>query len=233
MAIALQGTPVTTAQTASATTAVFNLPASIQAGEFLAVFYMTDETGKTLSASGWTNNSVNLNTSNEVEGGILWKQASGSEGATETFTYSVGSGNAWAVAARFSGVDTSDPFDGGNRNSGVEPSEDPFTLAANSITNVGADNWILLMWGDQANRSLTTLDAQLNSIGNVNGSATTGYCLFAAYDTGQTANPAYSNNMSDARDWGWVIYELKASGGGFTPVSGNSIQFLNLLGVGT
>ena len=54
MALALAGTPATTAITASAATHVVNLPGSIAAGDLLVIEYISRE-DKSFTAPGWTN----------------------------------------------------------------------------------------------------------------------------------------------------------------------------------
>lgn len=210
MALPVNGTPAATERTAGDTTFTANLPSGIQAGEVLCVFYMTSSDIRSLEASGWTDQHFDAST---LSMGVIWKVATGSEGATQEFTYTGGgSAGAWAVAVRTS-LDSTTPFVIANTQSGQEATEDPFTLDADLITGLGAGNHVFLLWGAGATRTIDTLDADLELIGSVT-AGVAGACLHVAGEESVASNSAYSNDMSGSRDYLWMLLEAQPAGGG-------------------
>jgi hypothetical protein len=209
--ISLEGSAAVTNLTTNATTAVLNLPASIEVGELLIIQTMVFTSGITISATGWRAESGNDGISRSL--GMLWKVADGSEGSTVTVTYSSGSREMNAVASRWKGVDLTDPAGGGgsllsNKAVGITASSDPFTLAADTITSIDTNSLVLLHFGDISNnRTITTGDADLTLLG----SATTSASIHGLYEAAPgTGNAAYSIDMSAADTWSWCVFELKA-----------------------
>ena len=212
MTLAIAGTPVGTDRTATATTAVINLPSSIAAGELLVVSFGTSDPARIPEHGDWTDAS---GTAGTARVGLVWKIASGSEGATETFTYSgPGTSQMTAVAARITGHDATTPFS--DLANAEESSEDPFTLAADILTGLAADSFCWLVWvpGPSAVRSIVTLDADLTLVLSTDDDRQ----HVAMEEDPGSGNAAYSTDMSDTRAWRYALLELHAAAaaGGLT-----------------
>lgn len=220
MAYAVQGTAATTQKDAGGTSHTINLPGSIAAGELLSIMLLSNGAGVTHSATDWTSGpggNVGAPTSNGTFR-ILYKTATGSEGATVTVTTG-GDAATGGVAWRATGH-AATPYPSAAV-LGAEASEDPFTLAADTITGIDADNLVLLAWGHVAGtRTITTLDADLTLIGSATGGGV-GYCCHVAYETAPgTGNADYSTDMSSAVAFGYILVELAAAAGGSAALTG-------------
>jgi len=206
MALTIEGTPATTLNTTSAASHTLNLPSGIQADEILVVMAFSDDTNR-----HWTNVDYTLLGAN---GPItfLWKTATGSEGASDTFNVNTGTTlMRGSVAFRCSGLDATNPFLATpNYAEGQNTSEDPFVLAANTITGVTAGNDLILAFAGadtSAARSITTLDADLTLI-----ASTSENRFHTAWEENPgTGNSAYSTDMSDSRAWAWLLVEANVA----------------------
>jgi hypothetical protein len=123
----------------------------------------------------------------------------------------------WCVMFAFSGVDVADPYDSANVVNGTEASEDPFTLAANTIS-ITSGNAVLLGWGGELDRSIVTPDGDYTVVGSVNGATHNQHAYYIAAPG--TGNPDTSFDMSDAAAYQWILAELRASSAASTAGAG-------------
>lgn len=202
--LAIEGTPVTTAELASGTTQIHNLPAGITSGELVLCLYRILEDAKNLELTDWTHETIDVGAEAI---GVIYTTTVGGLGATVTFNVNIGSSGSGSTCFRVSGYDSGDPI--GVSTGGTNASEDPFVLAANTLTGMTSGNWALLSFGtEQADRTVTTGDGDTTLISNVTGGAS-GFSHHTYYeDLAGTGNSAYSFDMSSARDWRWAIFEL-------------------------
>lgn len=211
-AFAVEGTPAVTQVQASAATVTFNLPASIQAGEQIACYYIGDNPADFLSATGWTGYSSAAGGGERV--GVLLRTATGSEGSTQVFDNDDGPASYGGICVRWSGLDSSAPVNSANAQYGDNVSQNPYVQPAGVITSVATDSAIVSLWGAKvANRTISSLDADYTLIGSVTGGVTN-FNLHLAYETGVSQNSAISTTMSSARDWCWGFFEMQAESGG-------------------
>lgn len=217
MPLTIEGSAVTS-QIASATSHTLNLPSGITSGEILVVITNSDDSTRWWTHAGYTA----LGMGGPV--GFLWKTATGTEPSTDIFSVNTGSATMnGAVAFRISGLDATNPFlAAANYAEASETSEDPFTLAANSLTGVTSGNDLILAWSGNnttASRSITTLDAGLTLV-----NSTADNRLHVAWEENPgTGNSAYSIDMSDTRQWDWILVEANvaaAASGGMQLVGG-------------
>jgi hypothetical protein len=158
-AIAIRGT-VTTGQASGSNTLIINKPTGVVAGDVMIVNIMKyDGTSAitTPSLSGWTLIAGSaLSGSNLRYGGILYRVADGTEGAS--FTFTIGSGIDYAAGAitAFSGVDVSGatPFDVSPGTIST-PAGTATTLTVTSITTSTA-NAAVIMFGMNSNSTPRT-----------------------------------------------------------------------------
>jgi hypothetical protein len=101
----------TTFTTASSGSWAIDNPDGIVADDVLIAFLMAGSVTQTFASAGWTDISGTLSLPADGLGGwVFWKAATGSEGATTTFTCSPNE-TGGAVIAAFSGVNTTTPID--------------------------------------------------------------------------------------------------------------------------
>lgn len=207
----IQGTPVATGPTTNATSATINLPSGIQAGELLLVYAHTSEASRSLILSGFTEFfAEGYPNGLETQGNLLYKIATGSEGATINGSFTAGgSAQASTVAWRMTGFDPDDIFNSLNFVAGEAASSDPFVLAADLLTDVAAGSDIFLVFGAQAARTVTSGDSDLDLVGQQNTSNLVAY-VYRENAPG-SSNKAYSIDMSSTYAWGWALFEVKAA----------------------
>lgn len=210
--IAIQGTPATTPEVAhnGDDTITLNLPAGIQAGEMILIAYISQS--KVLSYSSGGRVGFDLGT----EGvGFVWWEATGTEGSTVDLTIDVGgSVTAGSVAVRLTGVDVTALTSFQNIVTGTTPSAATFDVDANTLTGVSTDSWIMCLWGEGASsRGIDTLDADQTLVGS---QTANNHTCHLVYETGVTANSAYSTTMTGTRDFAYALLEIPAAAAGDT-----------------
>jgi len=212
MSLAFPGT-ATTGKTTSAATHVVNLPSSIVSGELLVVGYLVADAGRYLTVpSGWDGE---YHADNATSGtiGYVYKDASGSEGSTETFTVNTGTTQVACVSFRVTGFATADPFNTDNNASDYHAIDtSAWPVSANVLTGVNnSDSNIILIGGAKAVRTISTQDSGQTLIASVND----GYSVHVLREeTPGSGNSAYSNDMSDSRAWIAILLEIKAAAAG-------------------
>lgn len=215
--IAVEGTPATTAETASGTSHTVNLPSSPQAGELLFMPISFDQENATFTLTDWSFIEGNSASSSTTSVGFGYKVATGSEGST----VSVGSnttGQLTACAVRLSGVDTGDPTNSDNFvNTNVGSTTSTFNIAADTITSLTSGDGVLVMVSAEANRSVSSADADLTSICNIN--AGSSIHVYIDADTGGTGNVQYDFTMSDTRDYDLSLLQVVAAAGGGSSIA--------------
>jgi len=212
MAIAFP-TYATTGRTAYATTHVANMPSGIVSGELvIAVAFITDPTRHLLAPTGWDVGNYNNVDSTYRTFQYLFRIADGTEGATETFTYSASSDQASSVIFRVTGANTSDPFNTNNYVFQTDVSEATWTTDANSITGIDSSNNVILFAGGTGGvRTLTTPDTGQTLIASVND----GNSIHVLYESSPgSGNTAYSNEMSGGYTRHELLLEIKAAAAG-------------------
>ena len=234
MAIAFNDTATTDKETAL--TLTVNLPANISAGDMLCVDWATEGGNRKLNPpSGWAGTYI-APAGTDFISGVLWIEATGSEGSTLDFDVhrisddTNQSGVVQAVATRITGVDLTDPFDSDNDAAEYSTSQDPWTCTANTITGIGAGNMIMMASHCNANRALTTADAALtNTVSGVGGNGS--IHVFADETPAGTGNAAYSNDMASAREHLDYFYELVPAGGSAQTIILSTIDSTNAFDV--
>lgn len=105
----------TTAQTSLASPGTssdsINLPSGIAAGDLLVMAVMATQNIASVTATGWLPLPP-VDAHNPADIFLLWREADGGEGATETVSWNSNPGEISAAVWRISGADTSAPFAG-------------------------------------------------------------------------------------------------------------------------
>lgn len=217
MAIAYPATNEMVGQ-AAASSHDIPLPTGIASGDLLCIVYSTGDTNRYLiTPSGW-DGEVHGNGGGTLKmTGRLHKIADGTEGATVTCSINTGTSGCAAVSFRATGFDAADPFNSDNHVFAEEATaENPWTVASGLLTGVSdSDSDIVLVGTASAARAITSQDSELTLIRSM----TTGGSVHVLYeDAPGSSNAAYSNQMSDSRQWVNLLFEIKAAGGGSGPV---------------
>jgi hypothetical protein len=201
------GATATTKSGSAAATRTITLP-SARPGDTIVISYTTDASTRYLVApDGWQeHHSDGVDTDTMM--GTLWRKADGSEPSSLAFSFNTGTGDAGYVSFAVAGAHPETPIKAANVADGEEALEDPFTLAANTLTSVTPLSWICTGWGDSiATRTITTLDANQTLIGSATGG---NFCWHLAYEVANPGNSAYSTDMNDSRDYQWFLFEIMA-----------------------
>ena len=213
MAIAHEGTS-TTGRVNSATP-IYDLPSGIVAGEVLIIAYYAADQGMVPSATGWSVLTVNGG-GETAQIGILYKEATGSEGSTVDVTIT-SSGWTYYVASRISGVDVDDITNSDNYNSSASAGfPATVTMAADTLTGLTSGDGCLYLMGCETTRTVVTQDSDLDLLGAYNNARM--IQSFIDVDTGGTGNQEYVNEMSATRVYSLMLINLKQGAGG-GPVS--------------
>ena len=217
--ITIEGTVAETPPTTGASTMTYNLPTGVQAGEILILHWVSHDQNRphveSDTPSGWTFGFSKWLVGGEgTYHGVFWKIADGTEsGGTVEINYNGGTSIGLGMCYRVSGVDPIQPFNVNNYSGGVQGSSvSTWTLAADSLTGItNSSSRIMLGVHSQASRTISVLDSDLTVAESMNGTSPVSYALHLMYeDSPGTGNSAYSNTMSDTRDYSHLIYELKA-----------------------
>lgn len=204
------GTPAVTGYSASATSHNVTLPSGITAGEMLCIPFLVNETNRTPQATGWSVASSILAMDLSNRTGILYKEATGSEGASVSVTFAEG-GSASIVAMAFrSDYDAADFL---NSNAGYYQADATATatpsIAAGALSLASGSGCLVLM-GCEANRSVTASDADLDTtIGNT--ASTNSLHAYLDSEVIGAGNPQYEFTINSSRRMGFAVYELKSA----------------------
>lgn len=210
MALAFPATN-TTASTAIGATHLGNLPSGISAGNLICLAYRSSSTSRYLLApAGWDGEFHSAPDVGTI--GLVYKQASGSEGATETFSFNTGTASAASVSFLVTGYDTADEFNTDNYVFDSEASEDPWTVAASLLSGIAnSDSNAILIGVTNSVKTISTQDSGLTLID----SNVTGKTVHVLRETSPgSSNSAYSNDMSGAEAWSEMLIEIKAAAAG-------------------
>ena len=167
-------------------------PAATAEGDLLIAMLVTDgsTSGSMNPPPGW--NLVDLDeTSSNVTFGVWWKQATASESASYTFSWS-GSEEVYGMVMRFSGHDPANPIhafaaDGGSSN--TPPSPAVTTTVANAmILRLGGFDDDDIILGDPGLAGHTAITMDESGSGNGTSSAGAGYLIQMAGGSSSAAS---------------------------------------------
>ena len=193
------GTPVNGGYNAAATSHVINLPTGIQAGEIIRISYVLSETSRIPVISGYTDKGFTATVDTSFRIGIMYKEATGSEGATETMTFSpAGSTALTYVVTRLEGYDASNFLNG---NAGVLQEEPAAitnpTVLANAIS-ISSGNSVQVLMACEANRSVSAYDTGLlTQVGTI--ASTNSLHDYIDEEVVGSGNPEYGFTINSTR----------------------------------
>jgi len=204
----------TTDGTTATTSPVVNLPATVNAGETLLVFFRTDTVGAITFPGGWTE-LFDLGTNQQTT--AAWKLADGTEGGT-TITLTTAGGKFAALSWSIAAADPSTtPPESSAGASGFDANPDPDTVTPTG----GADDylWLALMGieGEQAmppTYPTNYTENQIHANSGTAGAVSTNVRVAAAKRTNLNAaseNPGvYTVNVTD--DWRAFTFAVHPAG---------------------
>jgi hypothetical protein len=211
-----------TSTAAASTTPSVSLPASISAGDLLLIAVYTGS-GSTVTATGWTSVYSNTNIGSGTLA-ILYKIASGSEGASVTVANSPGFSSAH-LAYRITGAHASQAPEAGTAATGFSSNPDPPSF---DPSGWGTEDTLWIAVYVTTNGTVTGYSSgYLSGITASDGTYKVGWCAKGA--NAASENPG-TGTLSGFSSWGANTLAVRPSGGGG---GGGSAAFrLSLLGVG-
>jgi hypothetical protein len=124
-------------------------PTSTQSGDLLIATVVTDGDVTVSTPSGWTSIDQGQSDSDASTLGVWYRVADGTESTTYTFTWT-GDQEAAGSISRYIGVDTSDPIDGSDSDTGTST-----TPTAPSVTASNANSVVLRIFGSDGSETST------------------------------------------------------------------------------
>ena len=212
MAIVQEGTP-SLYENASATTVVIPYPAGIVAGELLLVQTSASSSFTPTGPAGWTLRSVMLS---GIPAAIFYRIADGTESGSATFTVQSSANRCSGIMTRWSGVDTTTPFDVADVKSaasGVGYTSPTITTSTDSAVIV-----YTVSLGASGSSSINT-PAGITQVEQ--GGAGGGRRLFSGRElispAGATGTRSWTQTGSTALQWGGIVTPLRPTAGAVTP----------------
>lgn len=225
MAIALQGTP-SLYENASATSVVIPYPAGVTAGELLLAHVgHSNATAPTTAPSGWTLLHAQNNSGGGAAGSVFYRIADGTETGSVTIDTAATAGRVTGIMERWSGVDTTTPFDVTTVGSSTGIAA---TYNSPSITTITPDTMLVYTIIINASTSAdydAPAGVTLISKANGGGGRRTGAYYEAFASTGASGTRTWTLvPASPTLQWTGIVAALRPAAGGGGPVPPNLSQ---------